>query len=62
MALQETQYNKRIINDILEKTKKRNNDIKDLCNYLLGNEIYLDTNEKKNAEFIINKVFQSKIY
>lgn len=62
MALQETQYNKRYIRDILKKTKRRNNDIKNLCNFLLKNETYLGTNERKNAEYIINKVFQSNLY
>ena len=61
-ALQETQHNKRYINDILEKTKRRHNDIKNICNFLLINKTHLGTNERKNAEYIINKVFQSSLY
>ncbi|WP_321413245.1 SIR2 family protein [uncultured Desulfobacter sp.] len=61
-GLQENQYNKRYVDEILRKTKKKGSDITGLCNYILQNNLELESNEKKNAEFIIKKVFDSNRY
>ncbi|MFZ2449899.1 MAG: SIR2 family protein [Methylovulum miyakonense] len=59
MALQENQFNKRYVDDILQKTKRRNSDIKDICSFLLKNNIVFNNNEKKHAEYLINQVVRS---
>jgi len=47
---------KKYIEDILEGTKIRTNDLNNLCSYVLMNSPNIDKVCKKKAELIINKV------
>jgi SIR2-like domain len=60
-ALQENQYNKFYVKEILKRAKRSNSDIINLCTFLLINVINLSRNEKKKAEFMLKIVFEPKI-
>lgn len=62
LALQENQFNKRYIEDILQKTKKRNSDINDICQYIVKNKDIFSKNERSKSEYLIDRVIKSNNY